>query len=174
MARDPRSLISDKCCWVEILISIKGPNYLRVFHPSGQGHWGRQCPPFGTMEPPPSTLVASGDTEVPPPPPWAAPSPPHAHSATVARVGPAWGAAETCIRLEHIPVGPPTPRFSHQSWSLCFHGCKNFCLFNPRGQVFGSKKGENNDIGLLWLNLCVGEKVVNLSQLFWFVPVQRL
>lgn len=43
--RDLRSLISDECRWVEILISMKGPYYLCVFHPSRRGRGeGSACP----------------------------------------------------------------------------------------------------------------------------------
>ena len=73
-------------------------------------------------------------------------------------------AKETCIHLEHIPVElPPTLVFS-PVLTLCFDGSKNFCLLNPRGPVSGSKKGEDDEIVLLWLGLRVGETVVNLSR----------
>ena len=74
------------------------------------------------------------------------------------------GTMETCIRLEHIPVGSPQPRFSPQWLSFCFDGSNNFYLLNPRGPVSGSKKGEDDEIVLLWLGLRVGETVVNLSR----------
>ena len=48
--------------------------------------------------------------------------------------------------------------------SFCFDGSKNFCLLKPRGPVSGSKKGEDDEIVLLWLGLRVGETVVNLSR----------
>ena len=73
-------------------------------------------------------------------------------------------AEETCIHLEHIPVGPPQPWFSPPWLSFCFDGSNNFCLLNPRGPVSGSKKGEDDEIVLLWLGLRVGETVVNLSR----------
>ena len=67
-------------------------------------------------------------------------------------------AEETCIHLEHIPAElPPNPGF-------CFDGSNNFCLLNPRGPISGSKKGEDDEIVLLWLGLRVGETVVNLSR----------
>ena len=73
-------------------------------------------------------------------------------------------AKETCIHLEHIPAELPPPWFSPQWLSFCFDGSNNFCLLNPRGPVSGSKKGEDDEIVLLWLGLRVGETVVNLSR----------
>ena len=116
---------------------------------------------------PSPTLVACSDTEVPPLPPHLPclgqypplPMPRARLTQTQPLV-----AVETCVYLEHIPVGSPEPRFSPQSLSLCFDGSKNFCLLNPRGPVSGSKKGKDDEIGLLWLGLCVGETVVNLSR----------
>ena len=73
-------------------------------------------------------------------------------------------AEETCIHLEHIPAELPPPWFSPQWLSFCLDGSNNFCLLNPRGPVSGSKKGEDDEIVLLWLGLRVGETVVNLSR----------
>ena len=38
------------------------------------------------------------------------------------------------------------------------------CLLQPWGPVSVSKKGEDDEIGLLWLGLRVGETVVNMSR----------
>ena len=111
-----------------MLISMKKPLLsLRLFHPSGHSHQGRQCLPIGTTE----ALSHPGrcsDTEVPPHPlSWATPSPPHARgvAASLMQSQPL-GAMETCIHLEHIPIElPPTPVFS-PVLTLCFDGSKNF------------------------------------------------